>query len=81
MLFSSMEEINEINGRYVSHLLLIKTDDLKTSILSERKFEEMHYLRKAKRYKVYSRKRLLWHYRLRLSFVYKTVSQIYFKLL
>ena len=32
---------------------------------------------RAKRYKVYSRKRLLWYYRLQLSFVYKTVSQIY----
>ena len=35
--------IKEIN-RYVKHLLLRKTDVLKTSILSERKFEEMHYL-------------------------------------
>ena len=32
---------------------------------------------RAKRYKIYSRKRLLWYYRLQLSFVYKTVSQIY----
>ena len=35
--------IKEIN-RYVKHLLLRKTDVLKTSILSERKFEEMHNL-------------------------------------
>ena len=40
----------------------------------------MHYLWKAKRYKVYSRKRLLWHYRLQLSFVYKKLSQISFNL-
>ena len=47
---------------------------------SERKFEEMHELWRAKRYKVYSGKRLFWHYYLQLSFVYKTVSQISFKL-
>ena len=40
----------------------------------------MHYLWKAKGYKVYSRKRLLWHYRLQLSFVYKKLSQISFNL-
>ena len=40
MFLSSIKEIN----RYVKHLLLRKTDVLKTSILSERKFEEMHYL-------------------------------------
>ena len=51
-----------------------------TSILSGRKFEEMHYLWRAKRYKVYSGKRLFWHYCLQLSFVYKTVSQISFNL-
>ena len=38
----------------------------------------MHYLWRAKRYKVYSWKRLFWHYRLQLSFVYKSVSQISF---
>ena len=36
MFFSSIKEIN----RYVKHLLLRKTDVLKTSILSERKLEE-----------------------------------------
>ena len=40
----------------------------------------MHYLWRAKRYKVYSGKRLFWHYCLQLSFVYKTVSQISFNL-
>ena len=39
----SCSSIKEINW-YVRHLLLRKTDILKTSILSERKFEEMHYL-------------------------------------
>ena len=48
---------------------------------SERKFKEMHQLWRAKRYKVYSGKRLFWHYRLQLSFVYKTLSQISFNLL
>ena len=43
-LFSSIKE------RFVKHLLLRKTDVLKTSILSERKFEEMHFLGRAKRY-------------------------------
>ena len=33
-----------------------------------------------KRYKVYSRERLYWHYRLQHSFVYKSLSQISFKL-
>ena len=37
-----------------------------------KKIWEMHYLWK---YKVYSGKRLFWHYRLQLSFVYKTVSR------
>ena len=46
MFFSSVKEIN----RYVKHLRLRKTDVLKTSILSERKFEEMHYLWRAKKY-------------------------------
>ena len=36
MLFSSIKEIN----RYAKHFLLRKTDVLKTSILSERKFEQ-----------------------------------------
>ena len=41
LLVSSL--IKQIN-RYVRYLPLRKTDVLKTSILSERKFEEMHYL-------------------------------------
>ena len=45
--------IKKIN-RYVKHLLLRKTDVLKTSILSERKLEEIRYLWRAKRYKVYN---------------------------
>ena len=40
--------IKEIN-RSVTHLLLWKTDILKTSILLGRKFEEMHFLSRAKR--------------------------------
>ena len=71
--------IQEINS-FVKHLLLRKTDVLRTSISSERKFEEMHYLWRAKRCKVFSQKRLFWHYRLQLSFVYKTVSRISFNL-
>ena len=39
----------------VKHLLLKKTDAIKTSIFLERKFEEMHELWRAKRLKVYSR--------------------------
>ena len=46
----------------------------------EKKFEEMHYIWRAKRYKVYSTKRLFWYYYLQLSFVYKTASQISFTL-
>ena len=67
--------IKEINT-YVNHLLLRKIDVLKTSILSERKFEEMHYVWRVKRCKRYSRKRLFWHYRLQPLFIYKTMSQI-----
>ena len=47
---------------------------------SERKFEEMHLLWRAERYKVHSGKPLFWHYYLQLSFVCKTVCQISFKL-
>ena len=36
----------------------------------KRKFGEMHQLWRAKRYKVYSGKRLFWHYYIQLSFVY-----------
>ena len=39
---------------------------------SERKFEEMHELWRAKRCKVYSGKRLFWHYYLQLPFVYNS---------
>ena len=38
--FGSIKEIN----RYVKHLPLRKTNVLNALILSERKFEEMHYL-------------------------------------
>ena len=57
-----------------------KTDVLKIDRkvnFSERKFEEMHQFWRAKRYKVYSGKRLFWHYCLQLSFVYKTFCQIF----
>ena len=47
---------------------------------SERKFEEIYELWRAKRYQAYLGKHLLWYHYLRLSFVYKTVSQISFKL-
>ena len=47
---------------------------------SEIKFEEMHKVWKAKSYKVYSWKRLFWDYCLQLSFIYKTVSQVSFKM-
>ena len=49
----------------------------------KRRFSRKENLKKcisferAKRYKIYSRKRLLWYYRLQLSLVYKTMSQIY----
>ena len=76
MFFSSIKEMN----RHVKHLLLRKTDVLKTCIFSERKFEEVHYLWRAKGCKVYSRKRLCWHCCLHLSFIYKIVSQISFNL-
>ena len=39
-VFSSIKEINRLK-RNVKHLLLRKNDVLKTSIFSERKFEEM----------------------------------------
>ena len=55
--FGSIKEIN----RYVKHLPLRKTNVLNALILSERKFEEMHYLWRAKRYRVYLGKSLFWH--------------------
>ena len=66
--------------RNVKHLLLRKIDVLKTAFFSERKFEEMHWIWRAKRYKLYSVEHLYWHYCLQLSFVYKTVCPISFKL-
>ena len=45
------------------HLLLRKTDVLKT-------YPKREFL--GKKYKVWSGKRLLWHYYFQLSFVYKT---------
>ena len=39
--------IKEVN-RYVKHLLLRKTDPLKSSVLSERKFEEIHIFEEQK---------------------------------
>ena len=68
-----------IMERNVKHLLLRKTDVPQSSIFLERKFEEMHELWRAKRYKVCSGERLYWYYRLQLSFFHKTVSQISFK--
>ena len=47
---------------------------------SERKFEEMHFLGRAKRYKVCLGKRLFWHYYLQLSFFHKIVSEMSFNL-
>ena len=76
MCFSWIKQIN----RYVKHLLLRKTDFLKKNFI-ERKIWRKHYLWRAKRHKLYSGKHLFWHYRLQLSFVYKTVSQISFNLL
>ena len=62
----------------LKHLQLRKTDVLKTC--RKKKIEEMHELWRAKRNKVYSEKGLFWHYYLQLSFLYRTVSQISFKL-
>ena len=76
MFFSSIKEIN----RYVKHLLLRKTGILKTSILLERRFEEMHQIWRAKKHKVYWGKRLFCHYPLQLSFMYTIVSEISFNL-
>ena len=47
---------------------------------SDRKFEEMHWLWRAKWYQLYSGKQLFWHYCPQLSFFYKTLSQISFNL-
>ena len=57
-----------------------KTDVFKTCRKS--KFLGKKVLRnalalKSKKYKVYSGKHLFWHYCIQLSFVYKTVAQIY----
>ena len=65
------------------HLLLRKTDVLQTCQKSKslrKKIWKNAPVWRAKRYKVYSGKHLFWHYYLQLSFVYKTMSQISFKL-
>ena len=65
------------------HLLLRKTEVLKTcqksKFLKKKTWRNALALR-AKRYKVYQGRRLFWPYYLQLSFVYKSVSQISFKL-
>ena len=65
------------------HLLLRKTGVLKTC--RKGKFLRKKIWRnapvwRAKRYKVYSGKRLFWYYYLQLFFFCKTVSQLSFKL-
>ena len=65
------------------HLLSKKTYALKTCGKSKflgKKTWRNALAWKRKRYKVYSRKPLFWHYSLQLSLVYKTMSQISFKL-
>ena len=57
------------------HLLLRKTDVFK--ICRKSKFLR----KKIWGYQVYSGKRLFWYYYLQVSFVYKTVSQIFLKFL
>ena len=74
MFFSSIEEINRLTSKGMTFL------KLRFSFLSEGKFEEMQLLWRRIRYKVYSGKRLFWRYRLQLSFIYKTDSQISFNL-
>ena len=67
----------------VKHLLLRKTDILKTCRKSKffgKKIWRNAPPLKSKRYKVYLGKRLFWQYCLHLFFVYKTVSQISFNL-
>ena len=68
--------------RNVKYLLLTKTDVLKTSIFLQRKFEKCANFEEQNgtSSKVYSRERLYWYYCLHHSYVYKTVSQISFKL-
>ena len=78
-LHRSNEETNWLinKGMYVllfdvfKHLLLRKTDILKNCRKSKFIAEKI--------WRIYSGKRLFWHYYLQLFFVYKTVSQISFK--
>ena len=65
------------------HLLLRKTDVLETCRKSKfpgKKIWRNARLWQAKKYKLYSGKRLFLHYYLQLSFVCKTVPEISFKL-
>ena len=79
MFFS--KEINR--QRNVKQLLPRKTDILKTCRKSKffgNNIWRYVLVRRGKRYKLYSGKRLCWHCCLKLSFVYKTVSHISFNL-
>ena len=79
-IFSPITETNWLINKGVFFYLMflnIFTEKLTFSKLarkvnfSERKFEEMHWLWRAKGYKVYSGIRLFWHYYFQLYFVYK----------
>ena len=66
--------------RNFKHLLLRKTDVFKTLIFSERNLKKCTNFEDQKSTRYIRGEHLYWHYRLQLSFVYKIMSQIFFKL-
>ena len=77
---SSIKEINRLIWKGMSNIYYWKKLAFSKLRFSRKENLKNAQLWRAKRYKVYSGERLYWHYRLQLSFVYKTMSQISFKL-
>ena len=72
MFFSLIKEIN----RYVKHLVLWKTDVLKTLVFSGRKFEDHALPLKSKKVQGIFGKTFILALSSSAVFIYKTVSQI-----
>ena len=70
--------INSLISKGMSNITIEKNvERLKRRFSRKENLKKCSSFERAKRYKIYSRKSLLRHYRLQLSFVYKTVFQIY----
>ena len=78
MFFNSIKEINMlISNEFQIFTIKKNWRSLNFDVFGKKIWRNALAL-KSKRHKVYSGKRLFWHYHLQLSFFYKTVSQISF---